>query len=180
MAAVQGGINSLNAKLVPAAILLAKTSGKKPTASSSSSLLFFYGLIILFVVFFVWSRRVRARNAGGANSPYGQRPGRQFLIGDTVVTTFGLVGKVADISETGKVDLEIAPGVVITVLRHAVARTVTEEERYGPQGSAPTPSESGNSDSSKSDLNEETADFQAKLENSFSDDGNSATDEEPS
>jgi preprotein translocase subunit YajC len=170
-AAVQGGLNSLSTKLSPAIILLAKTSTKK-TTTSNSSVLIFYLLIVLMIGFFVFSRRMRAKSMAGSNSPYARNQGNQFLIGDVVATSFGLIGKVIDITDDNKVDLEIAPGVVVSVLRHAVARTLTPDEHYSGDQSASAYSESENYDSPKSDLNEETTKFQAKLDNSFSDDDN--------
>ncbi len=160
---------TLKDKLAPV-ILLAKTSSKTAKTSPGSSPILLLVLFILFIGFFVWSRKMRARTAGGQGG-YNNRPNRQFLIGDKVVTTFGLVGQVIDIQD-GKVDLEISPGVVITVLRHAIGRVVEDDdETFG--ASAPKWSTASNTGrdgkendetSTKYDLGEESGKFQAKVD----------------
>ena len=48
-------------------------------------------------------------------------------VGDEVMTTAGLYGTVAGLSDA-KIDLEIAPGVVVTMLKLAIKERVTAED----------------------------------------------------
>ncbi len=171
MVLAQTSFDLLKTKLTPI-ILLAKSSSSKTTKTpSSSSDIFLFILVMLFVVFFVWSRKARARNSGGQAS-YNARNNRQFLIGDKVVTTFGLVGKAIDIQES-MVDIEIAPNTVISVLRHAVGRVILDDdEAYGDASAKWSNTGSGKEndvDETKSDLGKEQGEFQAKVDSKFTD-----------
>jgi|GEM_PF-2192532 len=163
-------LDVLRAKLTPI-ILLAKTSSSKTKSPSGSSDVFLFILILLFVVFFVWSRKARARNASGnGQGSYNARNNRQFLIGDKVVTTFGLVGRVMDIQDS-MVDIEIAPNTVISVLRHAVGRVILDDDEVYGDTSAKW-SNAGNdqdndADATKSDSGKEQGEFQAKVDSKF-------------
>lgn len=48
--------------------------------------------------------------------------------GDTVVTQGGLVGKVTKVREDGELDIELAPGVVVRVIKPAVLSVRSKTE----------------------------------------------------
>ena len=53
-----------------------------------------------------------------------------LAVGDEIMTTAGLYGTIAAVSDS-KVDVEIAPGVVVTMLKLAVKeKTVVDEDEY--------------------------------------------------
>lgn len=90
-------------------------------------------LILVAVIGLFWLLMMRpARNQ--------QRAMRQLqanlAVGDRVVLSAGIFGTVRSVEE-GKVDLEIAPGTVITVASQVVVRRVEDEEEAAPEpGSA--------------------------------------------
>jgi preprotein translocase subunit YajC len=52
-------------------------------------------------------------------------------VGDEVVTTAGIFGTIVDEDEDeGTVELEVAPGMRIKMLRAGIARRVTEDDEY--------------------------------------------------
>jgi preprotein translocase subunit YajC len=53
-----------------------------------------------------------------------------LTVGDEIMTTSGLYGTITDVSDS-KVDVEIAPGVVVTMLKLAVKeKTVVDDDEY--------------------------------------------------
>ena len=71
---------------------------------------------------------------------------RSLTVGTPVMMTSGMYGTVAGLGE-GTVDLEIAPGVVVTVVRAAILEVRTpagaESDTPGTFGSTPQPPDSG-------------------------------------
>ena len=65
----------------------------------------------------------------------------ELKVGDEVVLSAGIFGTVRALND-GRVDIEVAPGTVITVARQVVVRRVDELE----SGAARKPDESGESD----------------------------------
>jgi preprotein translocase subunit YajC len=49
-----------------------------------------------------------------------------LAVGDEIMTTAGLFGTITDVSDT-KVDVEVAPGVVLTMLKLAVKEKVSDD-----------------------------------------------------
>jgi preprotein translocase subunit YajC len=49
-----------------------------------------------------------------------------LAVGDEIMTTAGLFGTITDVSD-GKVDVEVAPGVVLTMLKLAVKEKVSDD-----------------------------------------------------
>lgn len=49
-----------------------------------------------------------------------------LVVGDEIMTTAGLFGTITDVSD-GKVDVELAPGVVVTMLKLAVKEKVSDD-----------------------------------------------------
>ena len=49
-----------------------------------------------------------------------------LVVGDEIMTTAGLFGTITNVTD-GKVDVELAPGVVVTMLKLAVKEKVTED-----------------------------------------------------
>jgi preprotein translocase subunit YajC len=81
----------------------------------------FFFLMALAVLLFVLPQRARKRAQAQA-----QEMQKSLTFGTAVMTTSGLHGSVAGLGE-GTVDLEIAPGVVVTFARQAIleVRSVT-------------------------------------------------------
>src|SRR4051794_20564980 len=83
-------------------------------ATTESSLMSFLPLILMFVVLYFIMIRPQMKR---------QKEHRGMLsalaVGDEVVTNGGLVGKVTKVSEA-YIGIEIAPGVDITVQKHAL------------------------------------------------------------
>jgi len=48
--------------------------------------------------------------------------------GDQVVTQGGILGKVSKVKEDGEVEVEIAEGVKVRVLRHSIAQVISKTE----------------------------------------------------
>jgi preprotein translocase subunit YajC len=95
-------------------LLAATTTTTAPKSSSSGTLVLFL-VVILAAGYFLYLRpRSRARMAQAR-----QGQARQLEVGDEVATTAGIVGRVRAISDD-RVELEIAPGMVIQVLRKNV------------------------------------------------------------
>ncbi len=104
----------LHATLVAAKAATTTTAAKK---SSGSSTIILFLVVILGAGYFLYMRpRSRARLAQTQ-----QANQRQLEVGDEVATTAGIVGRVRRIHDD-RVELEIAPGMVIQVLRQNVGR----------------------------------------------------------
>jgi preprotein translocase subunit YajC len=98
--------------------ILAAASTSTTTHSSKKSSGSTYTLLIIIVLFagvylfFIRPRQQRARQQ--------QAAARQLSVGDAVVTAGGLYGRLVSLDgDTAKV--EVAPGVVLTMLRRAVS-----------------------------------------------------------
>jgi len=106
-------------------LLAGTATTKAPTKSSSSSIIPFLLILILGGgYFYMRSKRNRVRAQ--------QTQGREIEVGDEVTTNSGIIGRVHSLSDD-RVELEVAPGTVITVVRQAVGRhlsvpVTTEEE----------------------------------------------------
>ncbi|MDR5700605.1 preprotein translocase subunit YajC [Agromyces aerolatus] len=80
-------------------------------------------LAILAVLIFFMFRNSRKRQADARELQ------SKVVPGATVMTNFGMFGTIQSIDEEdNKVELEIAPGTVVTVHRQVVARVVDEAE----------------------------------------------------
>lgn len=94
--------------------LLAATSAKKSSGGSSFFLIFIIVIAGVYLLFIAPQRRKQRAQAAQQ---------RNFEVGDEVVTTGGIYGRV-DASEGERVTLDIADGVFIEVARTAIARRV--------------------------------------------------------
>jgi len=90
-------------------------------------------LIAWAVVILPQQRRVRAHQALVA----------RLQAGDEVMTTSGILGKILAIDDHDVVDLEVADGVVLRVVKGAIAR------RTGPDAVGTEPAEAGSVDSTE-------------------------------
>jgi preprotein translocase subunit YajC len=97
--------------ILGAAPLLA-TSSKK-SSSSSSSLSFLVIILLLVAVYFFFFRPRQQRAKAQAAK------GKSFGIGDEVMSVGGIYGRVVGLGDES-VDVEVAPGVVLTFLNRAV------------------------------------------------------------
>lgn len=66
----------------------------------------------------------------------------QLAVGDEVVLSSGIFGTVRALSE-GRLELEVAPGTVLTVARQVVVRRVDEAEEAEENGRSVTPEDPG-------------------------------------
>jgi preprotein translocase subunit YajC len=48
--------------------------------------------------------------------------------GDQIVTQGGIVGKIAKVKDDGEIEVEIAEGVKVRVLRHTIAQVISKTE----------------------------------------------------
>lgn len=97
------------------ALILAETGGETATGSPFATLVPF--LLIGLVFYFLIIRPQRKRQADQKALL------RQLDIGDEIVTIGGFHGEVVALSDD-TVDIEIAAGVIVTLARNAIARTI--------------------------------------------------------
>jgi preprotein translocase subunit YajC len=102
--------------------------------SAVAQLLIF--VAILAVVFAVMTRPARNQQRTM------QRLQSQLAVGDEVVISAGIFGTIRAVDEA-KVDLEIAPGTVVTVARQVVVRRVEDEPAEQSVGQSPEMSGEG-------------------------------------
>ena len=87
------------------------------TGGSSGASLLIFLLPVALIGFMVWSQRRRQREVQTLQSA--------LVVGDEVVTTSGLFGRITDI-EASVVTLEVSPGVLLRFDRRAIgSRTTT-------------------------------------------------------
>lgn len=103
--------------LLNASIVLAENAGETTAANPIVSLFPF--LLIGLAFYFLIIRPQRKRQSEQ------QALLRRVSPGDEVVTIGGFHGTIVDLDED-TMDLEIAPGVVVTMARNAISKTMTE------------------------------------------------------
>jgi preprotein translocase subunit YajC len=113
--------------------LIAAAKSTKSTGSSA----FFYILIIAVAGVYLWIRTQRKRQRQAVETQ------RAVEIGDEVVTTSGIVGKVVGFVGD-RVELEIAPGTTVEILRQAMGRRIDPPD-LSTSGDGATPPEGGSS-----------------------------------
>jgi preprotein translocase subunit YajC len=107
--------------------LLSQTTTTKPGSSSNKNGGFNYSILLLVAVFalvyflFIRPRSQRLRQQ--------QTSGRQLGVGDEVMSAGGIYGKVVAI-DADAVEVEVAPGVVMTFTR----RAISPRQGSGPAG----------------------------------------------
>jgi preprotein translocase subunit YajC len=133
-------MHTLSNILVAAATTTTTHSSKKSSGST-------YTLLIIIVLFagvyllFIRPRQQRVRQQ--------QTAARQLEVGDQVVTASGLYGRLVSLNtDTDTAEVEVAPGVVISMMRRAVnprpgASTASTPPRADERGSS---AESGDDD----------------------------------
>jgi preprotein translocase subunit YajC len=98
------------------------------TTKSSGSSVFLIGLVLLFaLLYFVMIRPQRNRQRQAVQMQ------RQVLPGQRVITTAGLYGTVIS-GDDQTIQLEIAPGVQIKMMRRAVLRVEPDDAAGGLDG----------------------------------------------
>ncbi len=109
------------------------TTAAKHSKSSSSTLPFIFIIVIFAAVYllFIRPRQQRMRQQ--------QTQARELAIGDLVVTAGGIQGRIVAL-DSDVAEVEVAPGVVLTMLRRAVNRRPDAPPVAGPpvQGSQDT------------------------------------------
>jgi preprotein translocase subunit YajC len=107
--------------------LLSQTSTSKPGSSSSKNSSSFVPILILVAVFGVaWFFLIRPRSQRLRQQ---QAAVRQLGVGDEVISAGGIYGKVVAI-DADAVEVEVAPGVVMTFTR----RAINPRQASGPAG----------------------------------------------
>lgn len=127
-------------------ILLAQSTTSTTTAKSSSSSGSYVPLVVIIAIFavvyifFIRPRQQRMRQQ--------QTAAKQLSVGDEVMSAGGIYGRVVALDDD-EVEVEVAPGVVMTFIRRAVSarqkpsggaretpEPADEPWHLGPQGSA--------------------------------------------
>lgn len=101
------------------------------SAGGAEGLTAFLPFILIFVVFYFLLIRPQQKRAKEHRNMV-----QQLRRGDKVVTAGGIVGKVARAPEDGEVDIEIAEGVKVKVVRETISQVITKS---APQDGAPPP-----------------------------------------
>jgi preprotein translocase subunit YajC len=115
--------------LIAASTSATTTSGGKKSKSSSELPLLI--LIVVFAagyLFFIRPRQQRMKQQ--------QQKARQLSVGDPVITAGGIHGKIVGLDDN-VAEVEVAPGVVLTVLARSVSLH-PDAPRPGTPGSAPS------------------------------------------
>jgi preprotein translocase subunit YajC len=97
---------------IVAATTSTTTKSSKKSSSSTITLLFIVVLFAAVYLLFIRPRQQRLRQQ--------QTAARQLEVGDQVVTSSGLYGRLVSL-DTDTAEVEIAPGVVISMMRRAVS-----------------------------------------------------------
>ena len=90
----------------------------------------FLPFILIFVVFYFLLIRPQQKRAKEHREMV-----KQLRRGDKVVTAGGIVGKVAKAPEDGEVDVEIAEGVRVKIVRETISQVVSKSAP--PEGAPP-------------------------------------------
>jgi preprotein translocase subunit YajC len=116
---------------VLAATSTTATTAAKKSSSSASSYVFLLIILLFVLVYFMYlrPRQQRMRQQQGAQ--------RQLGIGDEVVSIGGIQGRVVAL-DADNVEVQVAPGVVMTFLRRAVNPKTVSQGATGGAGSGPT------------------------------------------
>ena len=87
------------------------------TKKSSGSPVFFILIVVMLGVYLLWLRPQRRRQQAAAQSQ------RQADVGDEVVTSAGIYGRVVAI-DGDRVSVEVAPGMTIDIARRALGQRI--------------------------------------------------------
>ncbi len=110
-----------------------------------SELTTFLPFVLIFVVFYFLLIRPQQKRAKDHKQMV-----LQLRRGDRVVTAGGIVGKVSRAPEDGEVEVEIAEGVKVKVVRETISQVVTKS---APPEGAPPPAANEDSKGGASPLN---------------------------
>ncbi len=93
---------------------------ESPISMNTSSLLQFAPLLLIFVVFYFLLIRPQQKAAGDL-----KKSQETLKNGDKVLTGGGIIGSVKRVVEgSNEIDVEIAPGVKVTVLRSTITQVL--------------------------------------------------------
>jgi len=99
---------------------LAQTAG---AGSAGSALMSFFPLILIFAIMYFLMIRPQQKKAREHRAMI-----EALRRGDQVLTQGGIVGKVARVHEDGMVEVEIAEGVKVKVVRSTIAQILNKTE----------------------------------------------------
>lgn len=126
---------TLSSLIIGAAPLLATNNKSNSSSSSGLSFLIIIVLLVAVYFFFLRPRQQRAKAQAGK--------GKTFGIGDEVMSVGGIFGRVVGLGDES-VDVEVAPGIVLTFLRRAVnPRPPSALSNTAPQGGSVTDRDDG-------------------------------------
>jgi preprotein translocase subunit YajC len=122
---------------IVAATTSTTTKSSHKSSSSTITLLFIVVLFAAVYLLFIRPRQQRLRQQ--------QTASRQLEVGDEVVTSSGLYGRLVSLN-SDSAEVEIAPGVVISMMRRAVNRRpdsapASPPPRTDDRGQTPDPSD---------------------------------------
>jgi preprotein translocase subunit YajC len=108
------------------------THSSKKSSSSTYTLLFIVVIFAAVYLLFIRPRQQRTRQQ--------QTTARQLAVGDRVVTAGGIQGRLVAIDDN-VAEVEVAPGVVLTMLRRAVSASPDARSPSSTPGPAPADEE---------------------------------------
>ena len=83
----------------------------------------FIPLILIFVIFYFFLIRPQQKKAKEHTNMVSN-----LRRGDNIITQGGIVGKVAKVKEDGEIEVEIADGVKVRVIKSTVATVISKTE----------------------------------------------------
>ncbi len=94
-----------------------------PAAGAGSMLASFIPLILIFLIMYFLLIRPQQKKLKDHRAMV-----EALRRGDQVLTQGGIVGKVTKVADDGKLEVEIADGVRVTVLRHTITQVMNKTE----------------------------------------------------
>ncbi|MBA3909973.1 MAG: preprotein translocase subunit YajC [Rhodobacter sp.] len=99
----------------------AQAAGAAPSAGAAFAQ--FLPIILIFVIFYFLLIRPQQKKTKEHRAML-----EALRRGDQVVTAGGIVGKVSKVQEDGMVEVDIADGVKVKVVRHTIAQVLNKTE----------------------------------------------------
>ncbi len=104
-------------------MLVSPAFAQTAAPSAGAALAQFLPIILIFVIFYFLLIRPQQRKMKEHKAMV-----EALRRGDQVVTSGGIVGKVFKVNEDGMVEVEIADGVKVKVIRHTITQVLNKTE----------------------------------------------------
>ena len=91
--------------------------------SSGAAIAQFLPIVLIFVIFYFLLIRPQQKKMKSHRAMV-----EALRRGDQIVTSGGIVGKVSKVQEDGMVEVEIADGVKVKVIRHTISQVLNKTE----------------------------------------------------